>query len=392
MNPTNQSLFHQIHTLIEQSTPKDDTLLGGKLGLVHYYFYLYQQFGNDEYAERALDLVEEAANLHDDESKTLFGAAFSSGGAGLGYTLKTLHNYGLLEMDLSEDLADLDDYLFNTALEMIEKDGNLDYLHGAAGIIHYFLFRLPDEALRERTETLVRAFINQKKFLPNGTWFSTYVISTDDRTEINCSLSHGQTAFLLILMNAWHKGFQFPEIKETIETGVQLIVSFKRNPAPDDELVAFFPSTIKSADTSQQLTSNRLAWCYGDLDILILLYQAGDFLNKPEWKQLASEMGANIVHRKTATETVVTDSHFCHGAAGLVQTYKYLHEISGEEMYRAASEYWLQQTVEMLPAELEQGLYKEKVGALLEGLVGVNLVLAESFSPVPLNWARMLLV
>lgn len=392
MNPTAETLFQQIHAQIEQSTPKDDSLLGGKLGLVHYYYNLYLIFQEDEYAERALDLVEEAANLHDDAAKTLFGAAFSSGGAGLGYTLKTLHNYGLLEMELAEDLADLDDYLFQTAMDMIVKDGNLDYLHGAAGIIHYFTHRLPDEALQEKTETLVTAFISQKKYMPNGTWFSSYVLSTDDRTEINCSLSHGQTGFLLVLMNAYRKGIALPAIKETVATGVEQILSFRRQPTPDSESISFFPSTVKSANIEEQLTSNRLAWCYGDLDILILLYEAGAFLDKPEWKQLADELGTKIVLRKTAEETVVTDSHFCHGAAGLVQTYKYLYELSGKEMYKTASEYWLQQTINMLSTELEVGFYKEKEAALLEGLVGVNLVLAESFSPEPVHWARMLLV
>jgi lantibiotic biosynthesis protein len=387
-----EKLFHQIHAIISSHEPKDNSLLGGGLGLAHYYFTLYQLFENDQYAEKALDLVEQAANLQDEDAKVLFGPTFSSGGAGLGYIIKTFHNDGLLDMELDEELNDLDEYLYQSGLDMIRQDGNLDFLHGTAGIIHYFTHRLPDPSVYEKTMNLVMAFLEKKVTTPHGTWFSSYVMDTDDRTEINLSLSHGQTAFLLILMNAYRKGIHLPEIPPIIESGVNQLLQFRLYPKPGDELVSFFPSTVKSQNTEQMLVSNRLAWCYGDLNMLLLLYEAAVFLNKPEWKTMANEMGALVVKRKSKMETAVVDAHFCHGSAGLVQTYQRLFELSGLVEYDEAAQYWLKQTILLVQEELSKDFYQTKETAFLEGLPGVNMALAASLSDKPVNWGRFLLL
>lgn len=386
-----EKLFRQIHAIIEQHQPENDSLLGGGLGLCHYYYTLYQVFGLDEYAEKALDLVEHAANLPDDAAKTLFGPTFSSGGAGMGYVITTLHADGLLDMELTEDLQDLDEYLYQSALDMIQQEGNLDFLHGAAGVIHYFTHRLPDPSVQEKTTNLVKAFLEKTLTTPDGTWFSSFVMDTDDRAEINFSLSHGQTGFMLVLMNAYNKGIRLPEIPPVIESGVNQLLKYRLYPSPEDEVVSLFPSTVKSKNPDQYFVSNRLAWCYGDLNIILLLYNAASFLNKPEWATLANELGARVVLRTTGKETAVSDTHFCHGSSGLVQMYRHLFALSGMKEYETAAEFWLQETLTMLPGELEKNFYASKETALLEGLVGANLTLAATLADKPTDWARFLL-
>jgi lantibiotic biosynthesis protein len=334
--------------------------------------------------------MEHAVNLSGEATKTLFGASFSSGGAGMGYVIKTLHNDGLLDMDLQDELSELDEYLFQSALAMIEQDGNLDYLHGAAGIIYYFSHRLPDDGSHEKATQLIKAFIKKKIVTPTGTWFSNYVLDKDDRTEINFSLSHGQTGFLLILMRAYDKGIRLPEIPEIVLSGINQALQFRLQ--PEGESLSFFPSTVKSNNPEQMLLSNRLAWCYGDLNILLLLYEASAFLNSPVWKTMANEMGSAITQRVSEAETAVSDAHFCHGSAGLVQVYRRLFELSGLPEYKEASAYWLQKTLELLPKDLENGIYNEKQCNLLEGLVGISLTLATSLSEKPLNWGSLFLI
>lgn len=392
MNPVTEEMFHRLHAIIEKHEPLNDSLLGGSLGLCMYYYTLYKVFGNDEYAEKALDLVEQAAVLPDETARTLFGATFSSGGAGLCYTITTLYREGLLDMDLNDDLHELEEYLYHTAMDMMEREGNMDYLHGAAGIIHYFTHRLPDEAIQEKLTVLVKVFVEKKHTLPGGTWFSSFVNESDDRSEINFSLSHGQTGFLLVLMNAYRKGINLPEIPQLVQSGVELLLSFRLHPEPGSPIVSLFPSTLKSKNHEEYLASNRLAWCYGDLDVLLLLYESAAFLNKPEWQTLANELAAVTVARKTAHETAINDAHFCHGTAGMVTTYNRLFEVSGNTLYKEAAAYWLNQTLSLLPQELEKNLYKEKETALLEGLAGINLVLATELSGKEQEWSRMLLV
>lgn len=392
MNAATENAFRQLHAIIAQHEPLNDSLLGGSLGLCTYYYTLYKVFGNEEYAEKALDLVEQAAVLPDEAARTLFGATFSSGGAGLCYVITTLYREGLLDMDLTEDLYELDEYLYHTAMDMIEREGNMDYLHGAAGIIHYFTHRLPDEAIQEKLTVLVKAFVDKKHILPGGTWFSSFVNETDDRSEINFSLSHGQTGFLLVLMNAYRKGISLPEIPQLVKSGVELLLSFRLHPEPGSPVITLFPSTLKSKNHEEYLASNRLAWCYGDLDILLLLYEAAAFLNKPEWKTMADELAPVTVARKSAKDTAITDTHFCHGTAGMVTTYNRLFELSGNALYKEAAAYWLNETLSLLPQELEKNQYKEKETALLEGLTGINLVLVTELSGKEQEWSRMLLV
>lgn len=392
MNPVTETMFQRLHAVIEAYEPQNDSLLGGSLGLCMYYYTLYKIFGNEAYAEKALDLVEQAAVLPDEASKTLFGATFSSGGAGLCYVIKILHSEGLLDMDLDEDLHELEEYLYHTGMEMIVKDGNMDYLHGAAGIIHYFTHRLPDKQAEEKLTSLVTAFINKKKVLSGGAWFSSYVQETDDRSEINFSLSHGQAGFLLILMNAYRKGIRLPQIPEIVRSGVELLLSFRLHPEPGSSMISLFPSTVKSDDPKDYLASNRLAWCYGDLNALLLLYEAAQFLDKPEWRNIADELAAVTVARKPGAETAISDTHFCHGAAGMVTTYNKLFAVSGNKLYQTAAEYWLETTLSWLPQELENNTYADKETALLEGLVGINLVLVTALSGELQEWSEMLLV
>jgi lantibiotic biosynthesis protein len=390
MKTETEKRFNQLHAIIESNTPANDSLLGGGLGMAFYYYHLYKIFNNEDYADKALDFIEHAVNLSGEADKTLFGASFSAGGAGMGYLIKTLHDDGLLDMDLEDELSDLDEYLFQSALAMIVQDGNLDYLHGAAGIIYYFSHRLPDARSHERVTRLITAFIQKKIVTENGTWFSNYVMDKDDRTEINFSLSHGQTGFLLILMRAYNKGILIPEIPEIVLSGINQVVHFKRQ--PKDESLSFFPSTVKNNNSGEMLFSNRLAWCYGDLNILLLLYEASEFLKNPAWKLMANEMAPAITGRKSEAETAVSDAHFCHGSAGLVQVYHRLFELSGLPEYKEASAYWLQKTLELLPNDLEKDTYNEKACNLLEGLVGINLTLVASISEKPVNWGNLFLI
>ena len=392
MQKTATDTFLKIHKRIELSLPANDTLLGGRLGLALYYHALYEAFDKTSHAEKAMALLEQVfANLQKD-SLQLFGNAFGGGAAGLGWVVTQFHQSGLVESDLQDDLAALDEYLYTTALEQILHQDKIDYLHGATGTIHYFTQRLPDKKIEQYLVNLVTALCNKAVQEEKGLWMKNWVVERKENTEINFSLSHGLCSFLVILVNAYQKGIRLPCITETVTRGIDFILHFQQEIEPAKKNWSFFPSTVNAQNQSEFFLSKRLAWCYGDFGPVLLLYKAAGIMDKPDWIDKANLFGTYTLTRKDPETTTTTETLFCHGTAGMAQFYKTFYQLSGIERYKEGQEYWIGQTIEWLPSELEKALYHGKECDLLEGLVGVNLGLLSFISDQPLSWSKAFLL
>jgi len=99
-----------------------------------------------------------------------------------------------------------------------------------------------------------------------------------------------------------------------------------------------------------------------------------------------------MVQRKSEATTLVSDSHFCHGSAGLISCYESLYRYSGLALYQEAAVFWLEKTRDYLDQELHQTYYKGKEGDLLEGLPGIALALLSSQYQKETAWNRLLLL
>jgi lantibiotic biosynthesis protein len=385
--------YERLHAIVETQQPESDSLLGGGLGLSLYFFSRYQAWEKEEDAGKAADWLERAVEQLDGTKHSLFGSSFAAGGSGLGYMMQLLYKHGVVEFDLEEDLAELDEFLFNQALQQIKTSNNHDFLHGALGVVHYFAQRLPEEKMENYIRQLLGLFIAKVIEEPEGTWFRNFVIVENDPDDINFSLSHGNASFLIILMNAWEKGIKLPAIPNLVTKGVELMLHYRQDVDYENNFYSSFPATVKSHTKTDMLLSPRMAWCYGDLNVVLLLYRAAAFCSRPEWAKIADEIGALTTQRRTTESTAVSDSHFCHGAGGLVQFYDSLHRVSGGlPAYREAKEFWLNWILKSLPQELENGAIMEKQSELLEGVVGVALVLLYVQHPEKINWQESLLL
>lgn len=384
--------FLMLHKVIEQHTPKDDTLLTGRLGLSLYYHALYEAFGEYENGEKAGALLEEVfANLSKSDMQ-LYGNAFGGGGAGLGYIVNLFSKTGLVEVDADDDLDVLDSYLYKTALEQITQHDRNDFLHGATGTIHYFTQRADEEKIRGYLENLVTALCNKAVTTSRGTWIKNWVTERKENTEINLSLSHGLCSFLIILVNAWQAGIRADCIKETVTQGVNFILSYQMDIDIPRKKWSLFPSTVNATNLSDYFPSSRLAWCYGDLGPILLLYKAAAIVDNADWVDKANLFGTFTIMRNDPESTAATETLFCHGTAGIAEFYNTLYRLSGIEKYQAARTFWLEKTISMLPGEMEKALYHGKECDFLEGLVGVNLALLSYISDKPLGWAKSLLL
>ncbi len=384
--------FFELHKIIASTTPTNNSLLGGKLGMALYYYSLYEAFYDLDYGEKSVVLLEEVLQEMSTETPDVAGTTFASGGAGLGYVVSAMHHGGLIEINLQEELAVLDKLLFTVAMEQITQRDAIDYLHGAMGVVHYFTQRLPDTTIEKYTLQILQALCNRAIEEPEGIWFQNYVIDEREKEQINLSLSHGLSGLIILLVNAQQKLPRQGFLYHTIAECVAFILAHYIDISSEQKDGAFFPSTIDRNQRDSRFYTPRLSWCYGDLNAVLALYTAGNLLERPEWTSRADELGSATFMRKSLDDVAARDTHFSHGTSGVAQFYQRFYEMTHKKIYESARDHWIEQTLNLLPSEMQKKFYAGKECDLLEGLVGVNLSLVSYISDRKLAWSKALLL
>ncbi len=381
--------FLKIHKRIAASQPRQNFLLGGKSGFAFYYFSLYQALDKPCYANKCIEIVEEVINTNGDSPFIFQTTSFANGAAGLCYHITLMQQASLTDFNMEEDFKEPDELIFTDAIELINKD-QFDFLYGAAGALHYFNLRSNETNIRQYIEKIAEAIYHKAVVKDDRAWFQKFS-AAEGSAIIDLSLSHGNTGVLLVLLNSMENGVMKPELTGLIEKCISFILYLQTNTAVGDKGHSLFPTILNDTLTEKKY-SQRLGWCYGDLNIVLLLYRAASVLNKQEWKQAADSIGEKIVKRMDTGSTLVTDSHFCHGSSGLAQYYHILFVVSGNSIYEKAAKYWLKQTLSYVETELQGEKYVGKEHDLLEGLTGINLTLLSFMSNKKINWSGVFLL
>jgi len=385
-----QEQLNRLNHILGQTNSESDTLLNGKLGLVYYYYNSYEATSNPDYRNRGDELLEGIFKNINSGYPKLIGSSFSTGGAGLGYVVNSLVKDRLIEFDIEEGLRELEEFLYHTASYQIEEDF-IDYLHGALGVIHYFTTRGNSPEIRRYLDDLIKKLYSRAIRSDAGYWFSNYVLKLEEKENINFGLAHGLSGILLILLNAYPLSQHKDMIRTVVLQGIRFIRKYKMDVDFSNEEYSFFPFIVNK-DADEITAPNRLGWCYGDLNEILVFYRAGNLFKEKELIDLADVLGAQTLLRKTPQATLVTNSCFCHGASGLAQIYRKLCQERALEMYEKGYEYWIEQTVLLAEQELNGGKYIGKELELLEGLLGVGFVLLSYVSPKELTWSKSLLL
>jgi lantibiotic modifying enzyme len=389
MDSIANSYLKKINKEIINLSHSDDTFFSGKTGMLLYEFYLWQATHQKKHYAKANQLINEIfENLNNDNPK-FSGASYANGAAGFCYVVTMLNKYRFLEISLDEDLVSLDEFLFDSALQFIEEQ-NLDFWHGAFGIVFYFLERLDNISIKQNTEFLIEKIIKNAITSDKGLYFPN-VIDAEDRDLINLSLSHGQTAFLIILIQAYEKGLCRDIIPEIVRQGSDFVISQFKESDFGREKYSFFPIKI-NAQTNEKTFKNRLGLCYGDLNIALLLYRASDFLGDSSLHKTADLVGLSTLLRKDTKMTLIKDAHLCHGASGVAQFYRTLYKITEIEAYQKGYEYWIDHTLTFLDQHLEDNALGNEKASLLNGLTGIGLVLLSYVSKEKLDWEKIFLL
>jgi lantibiotic modifying enzyme len=380
----------EINRTIETGRTIADSLLGGQLGLVLYYHQLYEATEENRYREKALQLLTEVIDNLQQGNSRLVKFSFGSGAAGFGWLMTFLVQKRFIDANLPEELGELDNYLFEEAMQQLAADSS-DYLHGALGILHYFTMRMQEEEIKQYADKIIgrvneRGIYDEKGFRLHN--FFSRDVKPD---EINFSLSHGLSGTLLILMNAYENSNQQSLIQHMVAEGVRYMLHCRKDVDFTNGVYNYFPLTVME-NNDKRIESNRLAWCYGDLNQVLLLNRAAGLLQRENYSRLAQLIGLQTLLRTDEKSTLAKDSHFCHGSAGLAQYYRILYQLTGHEGYKTGYEQWIEQTLLHIEKELSEGAYAGKETNFLEGLVGVGLTLLSYVSGKELQWSRSLLL
>lgn len=386
-----------ISKILSSDNNQDNKNIGihtGAIGTALFFYHLNQVIPNESHHDNCLQYIKKSIEAIE---KQQIGYTFCSGIAGIAWGLEYFSDKGLFEIEEEDFLSELDIHIFNHATNDIENN-NVDFLHGGVGAIAYFLNRLPniyaegclikfvnllwEKAEKEKNEIKWKNVFNRDPSEPN-------IIK-----EYNLGLSHGIPSIIIILIKIYNKNIAASKCKELINGSIGWLLSQKL----PESCNSIFPNSVGSTIEKH---NSRLAWCYGDLGIAAILWQAGKILNNEAWEQEALGIMLHASERKDLFKNDVMDAGICHGTAGIAHIFNRFYWETKMPVFKETANYWIDKTLKM--ATYDDGLagYKawqgEKLGwmneyNLLEGITGIGLSLISHISDEEPTWDRCLLL
>ncbi len=365
----------------------------GNSGIALFYYYCSTLI-NINYEDKCLNSIEEVLQKINNGTKI---STFCSGIAGFGWILEFLREKDIYTDEDIELLDDLDDYLYNNMIACFNNQ-NYDYLHGAIGYGLYFLKRLHKEKNAAYLSELVSNLEQLAKKDSNDCLKWKSIIDHKKSTKgYNISLSHGMASIVAILTKIYKAGIEKEKCKQLIDGAIRYILQQEIN---KDTYNSYFPSI--SIESTEIMTSSRLAWCYGDLGIAMAIWQAGQILNNTAWTEKAMEVLLYSTTRKDLKGNFVLDAGLCHGTAGIGHIFYRMYRNTKLPEFKAAADYWFNETLKMAYHEdglagfkawrtKEYGGWQNEI-SVLEGIAGVGLALMSYYYEIEPSWDECLLL
>jgi len=313
------------------------------------------------------------------EDNPLRGYSLGAGLCGLVAALHTLsHENKLDDFDASGLIAQIDEILLQFCTSDVLQ-GKFDYISQSGGVMLYFAIRYEatnDIRYKEYLDKIIPLVCKNMITDLTGT---KYKDSLHGNEEYNLSLAHGLSGLTQILIYCHPIVDDKALLRGTIDRCVKFITSFSKA-NEESNLRSIFPNVILT-DNTPGYTSNRLAWCYGDLNQLLLLELYHKKFNMNIYYEIIDQLKDGIKERKDLELDNIDHSQFCHGTSGLAAVYRKLHCLTGQEFYKELYNYWIERTIDQVEEDINTGYYEAHETEFLEGLVGSALVLIQHQNP-----------
>ena len=347
-----------------------------------------------EVSQRVLDIMEHNVKLINSGYRQ---HTICSGISGFGWLCEHLRKRGMLDREDIDFLDDLDPFLYRMMIDDIQA-GKYDFLHGALGVGTYFLTRFNKKEVPVYLEELLSAL--EKSGIPceNGAvkWISVLKAETGEK-GYNICLSHGMSSIAAFLIRLHQLDFETERVERLLTQTITYILD---QITYTEGNISYFPSYSK--ESSKGNSYSRLGWCYGDLGIAHILWQAAVILNNKEWEDTALRILRHTANRRDLEINGIQDAGLCHGSAGVAHTFWNFYLKTEVQEFREATDYWLQVTMQM--RKYDDGLagFKafrkeeyggpEKSDSFIEGIAGIGIALLSHLKSDESAWNECLML
>jgi lantibiotic modifying enzyme len=382
---------------------QSSSLAAGLTGEALFFTYFALADGGDAPAERAAQLIEQAAETL---AVQPLPPSLYSGFAGVAWAMEHLRGR-LFEEDGDEDdpVREIDEAL-SIPLKRTPWPGDYDLISGLVGMGVYALERLPRPAAVDLLASIVDRLAERADISEEGAaWFTRpeelpeWQREYHPRGAYNLGVAHGLPAVVAVLAGAVAAGVE--KARPLLHDSTRFLLARRQDPAV---LGACFGTSYAPWE---EPAGSRLAWCYGDPGVAAALLAAARVANEPAWEKAALEVALSCTERPEAGSGI-RDAGLCHGAAGLGHLFNRIYQTTGDERFAEAARFWFERTLAYRqPGQGIAGFRSWGVvgpdpnanelgwrddGGFLEGTGGVGLALLGALSDVEPAWDRVLAI
>lgn len=376
------------------------SLFSGDTGTLFLLSYYSEYTKDEKYLEKVEEIITDIyTNIQ--EGRYPINFSFSNGVTGFLWAINNLKSSGHIDIDIKEYFEGIIPLVYDYIFEKIEK-GDYDFLHGALGpatflMDTYDIFPENINVLKQFNVFLLdQGVCNHKK--DTMYYISKVLKNENDSLEvINLSLSHGMASIIDYMTRC----LKISDLADpTIEKALRRIINFyKINQNTVKPQKSYFPSWINLQGSDQ--SNSRLAWCYGDLGIGLVIYKAGKLFGDSDLMDYALSILKHTLDRKDPKIENIFEGNFCHGSSGLVEIYRSIYQVTNDSDFLEAANYWLQVTLDLAVYKDGNAGYKRFYGmekeyrndcTLLEGVSGIGVVFLETLLEKPLGWKSALML
>lgn len=350
--------------------------------------------GKNEVSQKVMDILEHnieqinsGSNLH----------TICDGISGFGWLCEHLRKLGMLNREDIEFLDDLDPFLYKRMIVDI-RQGNYDFLHSALGVGTYFLSRFDNNAVPKYMEELLTELEKSGDLCENDAvkWLSMLNYETGEK-GYNISLSHGMASIAVFFIRLHQLNFKTKRVARLL---TQVITYILDQITYTEGSESYFPSYSKESNVGN--FNSRLGWCYGDLGIAHVLWQAAVSLKNKEWEDTAIQILLHNSNRRDLQKNGIMDAGLCHGSAGVAHIFWNLYLNTHLQKFQETTDYWLNITMQMAKYTDGSAGFKawntEKFGgfvksdSFLDGISGIGLVLLSHLQSDKTVWDECLML
>ncbi len=373
------------------------SLISGKGGVVLFFAYIFKFFKNDKYGDIALKLLEDIIS---ESNQIGNNYSLANGFSGLGWLFQHLVNIDFLHPSEVEVLDSLDAMIYDSLETNAE---NYDLLYGLIGKGVYFLER-KDSVYSGKALKKIVHLLYENAMSPNSEfayWIDSLNSELNNDTTISLGLAHGMSGIVSFLIEINQQGIETLKTGELIDQAVKWI--FKQKLTTKDR-TSIFPAY------QGENSSSRMAWCQGDLGILIMLEKLNErnlFTDKIQLLKTCLDRDLESSYVDCQIHNKLLDVTFCHGTSGIMHLFNRL-SLNNQINNASKIQYWLKKTLDSIATNRSTLLSKtgvttfslgedntnkiwmEEVG-ILQGASGVGLVLLSLLFPQECNWDKIFL-